>query len=149
MKSIQLICIALLMTGILACSQKTEFGEPVSESEAITTDQLVERLDTELSFDVTVNGVISDACRSEGCWLEISSSGGIPVFVTYKNEAFTLPLEIKGKSVIIKGRAFVDSTTVEEQRVEAKEEGMSEAEIMAIQETIYSLALEATGVKLK
>jgi len=149
MKIIQYTFLAILLSGIFACSEQTKFGEPVTEPEAITTDQLVERLDAELSFDVTVKGTISDACRSEGCWLEISSTAGTPVFVTYKNEAFTLPLGITGRTAIIKGRAFVDSTTVEEQRAEAKEEGLSDDEIMAIQETVYSLALEATGVELK
>jgi hypothetical protein len=149
MKIIQYTLMAILLTGIFACSEQTKFGEAVAESEAITTDQLVERLDAEFSFDVTVKGLISDACRSEGCWLEITSTAGTPVFVTYKNEAFTLPLGITGRTAILKGRAFVDSTTVEEQRAEAKEEGLSEDEIMAIQETVYSLSLEATGVELK
>lgn len=149
MKIIQFAFLALVITGIFACSEQTKFGEPVTESEAISTDRLVERLDTDMSFDVTVKGLISDACRSEGCWLEITSTAGTPVFVTYKNEAFTLPLGITGRTAIIKGRAFVDSTTVDEQRAEAKEEGLSEADILAIQETVYSLALEATGVELK
>jgi hypothetical protein len=134
---------------LVACSNSGNYGETFNESEAISVDSLVNRFKTEKEFSATISGVVENACHSEGCWLEVQSSSGSLVMVTYKDKAFTLPTGIEGKAVIMKGRAFIDSTSIEELRKVAREEGKPESEVETIQNPEYSLNFEASGLILK
>jgi len=134
---------------LVACSGSGNYGETFNEAEAISVDSLVNRFSSEKEFPAIVSGSIENACHSEGCWLEVQSSSGSLVMVTYKDKAFTLPTGIEGKPVVMKGRAFMDSTSVEELRKVAREEGKPESEVETIQNPEYSLNFEASGLILK
>lgn len=134
---------------LTACGGPEQFGEAVNETGALTVDALVQKLSQEKEFETTVSGKIRNACHSEGCWLEFEATDGSLVLVTYKDKAFHLPTGIEGRTAVVRGTAYVDSVTVDEQKAQAKEDGKTEAEINAITQTEYSLALEAVGVLLK
>jgi len=135
--------IALFMWS---CGEQKQFGSPVTEEGAVSVDAMAQLLTEQKEFLVKVKGEVQDACRSEGCWLELATSSGETVFVTYKDKAFTIPQKLKGRTLIIEGRAYVDSVSIEDLQKEAREEGMSETEWQAITEPEYSLAIEAAGV---
>lgn len=134
---------------IIACGGPKQYGEGVTETEAISVDELVARLESETSFQTTVLGKIENACHGEGCWLELQSTDGALVMVTYKDKAFTLPTGIEGREVVMKGRAYLDSTSVDELRKLAREEGKPETDVEAIVNPEYSLNFEASGLVLK
>lgn len=132
----------------IGCKEKVQFGKEITQENSITVDSLVSLLPTGETKQVKVKGKISDACKMEGCWLELSSSQGLPILVTYKEEAFTLPLEIQGKEVVIEGLAYRDSLTIEDLRKEAIEEGKPQLEIEKINSPAIKLGIEADGVLL-
>lgn len=134
---------------LLACGGPKQYGEVVTEADAISVDELVSRIENETEFQTTVSGKIENACHSEGCWLELQSSDGALVMVTYKDKAFTLPTGIEGREVVMKGRAYLDSTSIDELRKLAREEGKPETEVETIINPEYSLNFEASGLVLK
>lgn len=134
---------------LFACGGPKQYGEVVTEAEAISVDELVSRFESETEFQSTVMGKIENACHGEGCWLELQSSDGELVMVTYKDKAFTLPTGIEGRTVVMKGRAYLDSTSVDELRKLAREEGKPETDVEAILDPEYSLNFEASGLVLK
>ena len=62
---------------------------------------------------------------------------------------FFMPLDAKGKDVIVAGKAFVTVTSVEELRHYAEDAGKSVAEIAKITSVKKEFAFEASGVLLK
>jgi hypothetical protein len=145
----RLLLPVLILFLMAACGGPSNYGIAVNESEAITVDELVNRLEEEKSFTATVTGRVENACHGEGCWLELQDNNGSLVMVTYKDKAFHLPTGIEGRTVVMTGTAFIDSVSVEDLQAEAKKAGKTEDEILAINQPEYSLQFEATGLILK
>lgn len=149
MKIMRLIFLFSIALSLFSCSDAGNYGAPVQEQGALTVNELVERLGSEKEFEATVAGRVQNACHGEGCWLELQSENGSLVMVTYKDKAFTLPIGIEGREVVMQGRAWVDSVSVEELKKNAEENGKTSEEIQAIVNPEYSLNFEAAGVLLK
>lgn len=139
----------LVLFLFVACGGPSNYGVTVNEAEAISVDELVARYANEKSFSATVSGKVENACHGEGCWLELQAGDGSLVMVTYKDKAFHLPTGIEGRAVVMTGKAFIDSVSVEALKAEAKETGKSEEEIQAITQPEYKLQFEAAGLVLK
>jgi hypothetical protein len=69
--------------------------------------------------------------------------------VTFKDYGFFVPLDAAGKTVIMEGKAYYDTTSVDMLRHYAEDAGESPEEIEKITEPKLELAFEATGVLLK
>lgn len=149
MRYFPLILIFSSLLLLFSCSDAGNYGAAVQEQGALTVDQLVARLGSEKEFEATVAGRVENACHGEGCWLELQAENGSLVMVTYKDKAFTLPTGIEGREVVMQGRAWVDSVSVEELKKNAGEEGKTAEEIQTIVNPEYSLNFEAAGVLLK
>lgn len=116
-----LISIAILL---VACDNdprnklpKTgNFGNQVSETNVMTTEQLLDMMTMSAEMKATVGGTIDEYCKSEGCWLTLKNDKGEPLFVEVENKAFILPHDISGKQAVISGTAIVDTT--EEGKIE-------------------------------
>jgi hypothetical protein len=68
--------------------------------------------------------------------------------VTFKDYGFFMPKDISGKSVVIDGYAYIETTSVDILRHYAEDAGKSKAEIEAIKEPLRELSYEAAGVLL-
>ncbi len=96
-------------------------------------------------FRATVRSV----CKAKGCWMKLELDKGEEVMVRFKDYAFFVPKNIEGKEVIVAGKAFVKTTSIEEQKHYALDAGKSKIEIAKITKPKKELAFVAEGVLLK
>lgn len=95
-------------------------------------------------------GKISDVCQNKGCWMEVESEDKKQsLHITFKDYGFFVPKDASGKTAFFKGIAKYDTTTVEDLKKMAKEEGKSEEEIKKITKPEISVSFVAEGVVIK
>ena len=124
------------------------FGEKITAKDAVTYDAMLSKLGNATKLDnVKVTGTVEAVCKAKGCWMNISSDKGAPsMFVKFKDYAFFMPKDIAGKKVVMLGNAFKETTTVEELRHFAEDEGKSKEEIAKITKPKEDIKFMATGV---
>jgi Domain of unknown function (DUF4920) len=126
------------------------FGEKVTAKDAVSYDAMLAKLGKSTKLDnVKVTGTVEAVCKAKGCWMNISSDKGAPsMFVKFKDYAFFMPKDIAGKKVVMVGNAFKETTTVEELRHFAEDEGKSKEDIAKITKPKEDIKFVATGVLL-
>ncbi len=128
------------------------FGLQIDENNVISAAEMskkyaaLKRTDTlQTKFIATV----ADVCQAKGCWMKLELQDGEETMVRFKDYGFFMPMDIKGKEVIVNGFAFVEEMSVEDQKHFAKDGGKSEAEMAKITTIKKTLSFEADGVLLK
>lgn len=125
------------------------FGAKVHVEKAITAKQLKARLTKSDSIRVTMESVIVANCQHSGCWMDLDFGDDEVIRVTFKDEEFTIPLDSKGKTVVVKGYAKKDFIPVDLLKHYAEDDGKSQEEIDAITEPQPAYTFEAVGVIIK
>lgn len=90
--------------------QTGNFGKTITDTAAITTEQLINMMTLTAELKGNVKGVIDEYCKGEGCWLSLENTKGEPLLVEIENKAFALPYNIDGKEAIVSGTAIIDTT---------------------------------------
>jgi hypothetical protein len=127
----------------------TFHGDTITADGAITTAELVAKMETDSTYTGKVETVINSCCKKKGCWMRVALADGKEMKVTFKDYGFFVPLESADKPVIMQGKAYYETLSVEELKHYAEDAGKTEAEIDAITEPEPVLAFEATGVIIK
>lgn len=124
------------------------FGEKITAKDAVTYDAMLSKLGKDTKLDnVKVTGTVEAVCKAKGCWMNIASDKGAPsMFVQFKDYAFFMPKDIAGKKVVMVGNAFKETTTVEELRHFAQDEGKSKEDIAKITKPKEDIKFLAKGV---
>ncbi len=129
------------------------FGEEISLFSSLTAREMKEKYqalaagDTiTAKFSTTVNSV----CKMKGCWmtLDLPDTDEDPM-VKFKDYGFFVPKDIEGKQVIVEGIAFMEETSVEDQKHYAKDAGKSKEEVEAISRPLRAPGFLAHGVLIK
>ena len=131
---------------------KTEFGEVKKVKDVISYDALLAKMEkTELVENVQVEGKVSAVCQAKGCWMTINSEDESKqkMMVKFKDYGFFMPLDLSGSTVVMQGKAFIETTSVDELRHYAEDAGKTKEEIAKIIEPKVELKFEATGVVVK
>jgi hypothetical protein len=71
------------------------------------------------------------------------------MFVQFKDYGFFMPKDLPGKEVVMKGKAYIEETSVEDLKHFAEDEGLSAEEIAKITEPKKELKFMASGVMIK
>ena len=95
---------------------------------------------------VVVKGEVLDVCSKKGCWAKIKVDETTTAFIKMKDYAFFLSTALIGKTVVIDGLAYMETTSVDELRHYAEDAKKSQEEIDAITEDQSELHLTATGI---
>lgn len=95
-----------------AAKKGTSYGIKVSAEGAISPDDVAALLKDKESAEVTVKGQVASVCEHRGCFIYIKTATG-KMYIKTKNDAFFVPLALKGKTVLIKGTASIDGETKE------------------------------------
>ena len=92
-----------------------KFGEDISIENVATLRTVLENF-TEESEPVKFKTHVAEVCHMSGCWMDLmhEEPGRLPIFVTFKNQAFHMPKDIKGKEVIVAGLLKKTQLTEEE-----------------------------------
>lgn len=154
MKRILFVVFAIAV--LAACSPKivervegVHFGETISEKGAMSYDELLAEMDKKGGLEgIKVEGKVENVCQKKGCWMTIVSENpdAEVMFVKFKDYGFFMPLELSGKKVVMQGNAFIETTSVDELRHYAEDEGKSAEEIAKITEPKKEFKFLADGV---
>lgn len=155
-----LVFASLIATFLMACGGEqpadttTQTGQPQTFGEAITPDgaigmaEMVGKMQGVDSVQVKVKGTVESVCQAKGCWVNLRDPQAGDMFVKFKDYGFFLPKDIAGREVVMEGYAFTETTSVEELKHYAEDEGKSQAEIDAITQPKEELKFMASGVLL-
>lgn len=124
------------------------FGAIITADNAITYDSMMVQMGASDSLVTKVSGKVKEVCQKKGCWMTIVSDdpNKPEMRVTFKDYAFFMPKDLSGKTVVVDGYAYVETTPVDVLRHYAEDAGKSKEEIEAITEPKREVSFEATGV---
>lgn len=99
----------------------------------------------EFKEPVQVSGEVDSVCQKKGCWM-VMKDGEAQARILMKDHAFTMPMDTKGKPVVVEGT--IEARTFNEAQVKhlEKDAGRDPAAV-AGERTEY--VLTATGIELK
>ena len=89
------------------------FGEVISADEAMTSSEMFAKYNAmQVGDTVSVKfaSKINDVCSKKGCWMKLPV-GEKEAMVRFKDYSFFMPLDSKGKEVIVDGVAFLKETS--------------------------------------
>lgn len=135
-------------------TQKTEqvfkyFGDSIAQINPTKVADVKAKLGTKDSVAMQVEGKIVEVCQKKGCWMELQLDNSETMRVTFKDYAFFIPKDAAGKTVIMEGYAYNDTTSVQMLRHYAEDGGESQAAIDKITEPEIAVVFEASGVIIK
>jgi len=128
------------------------FGTQIADSNAITAGLLLvkyKKMDINDKIPSQFYGRVTEVCKAKGCWMKVDLGNGEQTMVRFKDYGFFMPRDIVGKQVIVNGVAFIEDSSVEDQRHFAYDGGISEKEIALITKVKKTYAFEADGVIIK
>lgn len=126
------------------------FGDEISNDDVISKNEMAEKFkdlkdgDTiNVKFSTTIDAV----CKKKGCWMDVNLGENSPkAVVKFKDYGFFMPLNSENREIIVQGKAFVKTASVNELRHLAKDGGKSKEEIAAINEPKRTLSILSDGV---
>jgi len=124
------------------------YGEKFDTTKAVPVADMLQKMNGATRMDFTIKGKVTDVCKSEGCWVNLDEGNGKKLYVDTK-EKFYLPQDVVGKEIVVNGFAYQDTTSVEQLKGDAKEDGKSQADIDKITSPEIEVSFVATGVKIK
>lgn len=131
---------------------QSTYGEDFDASTVMSYADVIAKVENGEEVEAVVEGKVDAVCQAKGCWMNVVDSknpDSSPMFVKFHDYGFFMPLDLAGGEVVMKGKAYMEETTVEELRHYAEDEGKSKEEIEAITEPERELKFMATGVKIK
>ncbi|MBA3545467.1 MAG: DUF4920 domain-containing protein [Nannocystis sp.] len=121
------------------------YGAAFALKEAKPLGQVLASAKDGLKDPVQVSGEVESVCQKKGCWLVVKD-GEAQARILMKDHAFTVPMDTKGKPVVVEGT--LEARTFNEAQVKhlEKDAGKDPAAV-AGERTEY--VLTATGIELK
>ena len=130
----------------------TSVGMQIDDKDATSASQMATRYESMKEGDtlnMKMTAKVDEVCQMKGCWMTLNLEDGNQVRVTFKDYGFFVPKDISGKEVVINGIAFVEESSVEDQKHFAQDAGKSSEEIAAITAPKLTYSFEADGVLIK
>ena len=94
---------------------------------------------------VQVSGEVESVCQKKGCWLVVKD-GEVQARILMKDHSFTVPMDIKGKPVIVEGTLETKTFNEAQTKHLAKDAGKDPATVSG---ESNEYVLTATAVQLK
>ncbi len=142
-------CIAMAQPPNVPAESGAAFGEKVTAENSISVEQLVSSMNSQpesnKKMDVKLQGVVTEVCEAEGCWLKIQNGDG-SMMVRMKDHAFFVPVALAGKKVVVEGTAEQKTISAAMLKHYAEDAGKSKSEIDAIKEDRKDIVIQATGI---
>jgi hypothetical protein len=122
------------------------YGTAITADGAQPMSALPTVLGSKDSAQVKLVGTITDVCQARGCWMKMQTADGKEMRVRFKDYAFFVPKDIKGKTAVVDGWVHREEVPVEDLQHYATDAGKSEKEIAAITKPEQQVNFEADGV---
>ena len=117
--------------GVVAASSTGNFGNDFSSEKTIPATQVTDLFTGSDTAAIIISGNIAASCRHTGCWMDLDMGNGETIHVTFRDEAFTIPLDAAGKNAVAEGIAIRELIPVETLQKYAREDGKSKEEYKA------------------
>jgi len=131
-------------------AQIAYFGAEINEEGALSASEAMAQLGEMDSVNLKLTGTIDKVCQVKGCWMTMATGeNGESMHVSFRDYGFFVPKDIDGKEAIIDGTLYMETTSVEDLRHYAEDEGKSEEEIAMITEPETRMTFVADGVIVK
>jgi hypothetical protein len=150
------IITAALLIGIVSIAKTqppegpakpgTVYGAPTTAAGATPIASLPAKLPQQGNMATKVTAKVLDVCPKKGCWMKLQVNDSTTAFVKMKDYAFFVPLDIKGKTIVLDGEAYNKETSVQELRHYAEDAKKPAAEIEAIQVPKKEIRFTAKGI---
>lgn len=140
------LALGITLTVIAAACSSGSYGEKFDVANAVPISTAVANFTGKGTKDAIVTGEIAKVCQTEGCWFNYKTADG-EQFVDFDHK-FEIPKNTAGKTAVSKGQFYYDTTSIEELKEYAKDDGKTAAEIDAIKEPEIRLVFRASGVVL-
>ena len=142
---INILSIFFTLLTTYSCNQKTQYinyGDNINPSLVF-----YEKIDD--NYDLTnISGEIINVCPKKGCWMNVKVDLDT-IFVKFKDYGFFVPKTgIEGKSILMSGKIFSDTISVERLRHYAEDAQLSIEEIENITQPQYKINMIANGVAI-
>lgn len=129
------------------------FGEEISAENSLTAQEMnlrYEKLKAGDTLTAKFTTTVNSVCKMKGCWMTLDLPGKEEgAMVKFKDYQFFVPKDIEGREVVVEGIAFIEETSVEDQKHFAEDAGKSPGEIETITQKKRSPGFLAHGVLLK
>lgn len=126
------------------------FGDSITKDGAISKEEMLAKYETMKPGDtlnVTFNSEIISTCKKKGCWMTLKLATDKEAFVKFKDYAFFVPKEgAENHEAVVSGKAFIEETSVDQLKHEAKDAGKTQEEIDRITEPSKNYRFMADGV---
>lgn len=135
-----------------AQKEDLSIGENFQVKAFLSAGQMEEKYDdlkTGDTLQVIFKNDVTAVCKHKGCWMKMALEDGREVMVKFKDYSFFVPRDIERRVAIIKGKAYVEEMSVEDQRHYAEDAGMSAEEIAEIVNPKKTFSFIAEGVRIK
>jgi len=147
-----LVLVVVAAFAVASCNSFSKqhagtYGQTFDTAHAVNVSQAVAKTSAQ-PMPAVVKGTVTSSCKKEGCWMKLDAGNGSDLFVSTEEKFFVPKENMTGKTVYVSGETFLDTTTVEQLRDYAKDEGKSEDEINKINEPKVEVSMRATGVKV-
>ena len=116
----------LMLTASLAFAE--QYGAPITRKDPVTIEAAVKQLGEKPAADVLLQSKVDKVCEQAGCWIGLKSAKG-DLHVTFKDEAFVVPMSLMGKRVLAQGKLSRVALTLDETREKARQEGRDPASV--------------------
>lgn len=152
MKQLVLVLFLSLSLGAFAQAPKgkaklgTLYGEKFDERGAVEPEELMRMIPEKDTVPVRIKTVVKNSCASEGCWLTFRINDSTEAIAKTKAHAFFVPLDIRGKTVVINGKAYNKITSVKELKHLAEDAKKPKKEIDAITQPKRQVVVIASGI---
>jgi hypothetical protein len=99
-----------LMLGLLTAiaSAADHYGAPLTLKNPLTLEAAVRQLGDQPAANVLVESTVAKVCELRGCWIALKSTSS-HLHVTFKDEAFFVPVSLVGKTVLVEGTLWKDA----------------------------------------
>jgi hypothetical protein len=128
------------------------FGAEVSSNNVLSKEALLSKYKNLKVGDtllLTYSSKINEVCSKKGCWMKNDLGKGNEIMVRFKDYGFFIPLDSKGRNVIVEGKAYVTEIPVEDLKHYAEDAGKNKAEIEAITAPKYTYSFMSNGVLIE
>lgn len=126
------------------------FGDSITADGAISQEEMAakyESMKPNDTLDVKFVSKIKATCKKKGCWMTLALVKDQEAFIKFKDYAFFVPKEgAENHTAIVSGKAFIEETSVDQLKHEAKDAGKTQAEIDQITQPSKNYRFMANGV---
>ncbi len=122
-------------------------GAAFTQQKIVTLDEIANHSQEYAQKTVLIKGQVSGVCQAKGCWMTISGEQATSkARITFKDYAFFVPFDIKGKDALVEGVVQVKELSEAERNHLAQDAKKPVSDIPKVELRIVASAVELSQI---